>query len=60
MSINFKKTRQKVKAGYKTLYMTDELKEKISRLAKENDTSFNNIVVSIVEDFFKNQEEKEE
>ncbi len=45
-------TRKKVQAGYKTLYIRDELAEKINKLASENDTSFNNIVISILEDFF--------
>ena len=52
-------TRKKVQAGYKTLYIRDELAEKINKLASENDTSFNNIVISILEDFF-NEFEKGE
>ena len=51
-----KPTKEKVKAGYKTLYISDELSDKISRLAKEHDTSFNNVVISIIEEFFKSQE----
>ena len=50
-----KPTKQKVRAGYKTLYIKDELVEKIEKLAEEHNTSFNNIVISILEDFFKNQ-----
>lgn len=52
-----KSTKKKVQAGYKTLYITDELTEKLNNLAKKYDTSFNNIVISIIEDFFKNNEE---
>lgn len=52
-----KDTKKKVKAGYKTLYITDELSEKISNLAKKHETSFNNIVISIIEEFFKENEE---
>ena len=52
-----KATKKKVQAGYKTLYITDELSDKISELAKKHDTSFNNIVISIIEDFFKNNED---
>ena len=59
MAFNPKPTKQKVKAGYKTLYITDELAEKLSQLAVKHDTSFNNIVISIIEDFFENQEEEE-
>lgn len=47
-----KATKQKVKAGYKTLYITDELVEKLNKLAEKHETSFNNVVVSIIEDFF--------
>ena len=54
MAFTPKQTKQKVKAGYKTLYITDELSEKITELAQKHDTSFNNIVISIIEDFFKN------
>ena len=59
MAFNPKPTKQKVKAGYKTLYITDELAEKLSQLAIKHDTSFNNIVTSIIEDFFENQEKEE-
>ena len=55
MSFNPKPTKKKVKAGYKTLYITDELVEKINDLANKHETSFNNIVVSIIEDFFKKE-----
>ena len=47
-----KPTKNKVKAGYKTLYISDNLAEKINKLAKDNNTSFNNIVISIIENFF--------
>ena len=59
MAFNPKPTKQEVKAGYKTLYITDELAEKLSQLAIKHDTSFNNIVISIIEDFFENQEKEE-
>ncbi|MBQ8003042.1 MAG: hypothetical protein IJ297_06335 [Clostridia bacterium] len=53
MAFTPKPTKQKVQAGYKTLYIKDELAQKIENLAKKHDTSFNNIVISILEDFFK-------
>ncbi len=56
MAFNPKPTKQKVKAGYKTLYIADELVEKINILAETYNTSFNNIVISIIEDFFKREE----
>ena len=54
--MEFNPKKKKVKAGYKTLYITDELAEKVNELAKEYETSFNNVVITIVEDFFKNKE----
>lgn len=56
MAFQPKPTKQKVKAGYKTLYISDELVEKLSKIAQDNDTSFNNVVISIIEDFFKEQD----
>ncbi len=57
MAFSPKPTRKKVNAGYKTLYISDELAEKINKLAARFDTSFNNIVISIIEDFFNNNKE---
>jgi len=51
-------TKQKIKAGYKTLYIRDDLTEKLNDLAKKYDTSFNNIVISIIEDFFQTNDEE--
>ena len=56
MAFNPKPTRKKVQAEYKTMYITSELAEKINKLAKEHETSFNNIVISIIEDFFERQD----
>ena len=58
MEFTPKSTRKKVQAGYKTLYITDELAEKLNELAKRYDTSFNNIVISIIEDFFEKNENR--
>lgn len=44
-----KKTRQKVDAGYKTIYLRQSLIDKIDQIAKDNSTSFNNVVVSMIE-----------
>jgi len=49
MSFVPKKTRQKVEAGYKTIYLRQNLIDKIDQIAKENSTSFNNVVVSMIE-----------
>jgi acyl-[acyl carrier protein]--UDP-N-acetylglucosamine O-acyltransferase len=49
MAFELKKTKNKVMASYKTLYISDEIVEKIEKIAKENNTSFNNVVVSMIE-----------
>lgn len=55
MAFTPKSTKQKVNASYKTLYIKNELVQKIDKLANEHNTSFNNIIISILEDFFENQ-----
>lgn len=50
-----KRTKQKTKACYKSLYMTEDLAEKLDKLAADNDTSFNNVVISIIEDFLQKE-----
>jgi len=44
-----KNTKQKVEASYKTLYLSKKLIEEIEKIAQENNTSFNNVVVSMIE-----------
>ncbi len=58
MAFTPRETKQKIKAGYKTLYIRDDLTEKLNDLAKKYDTSFNNIVISIIEDFFQTNDEE--
>lgn len=43
-----KETKKKVEAGYKTIYLRQTLIDKINRIAQENSTSFNNVVVSMI------------
>ena len=47
IEIDFKKS--KVNASYKTIYLKNETIEEINKIAKENDTSFNNIIVNMIE-----------
>lgn len=54
--MNFQPKPTKVEASYKTLYIKNELSEKINELASQYDTSFNNIVISILENFFENNQ----
>lgn len=57
MAFKPKPTKQKVKSGYKSLYISNELVDKLNKIAADNNTSFNNVVVSIIEDFFKREGE---
>lgn len=47
ISLNYKK--QKVKASYKSLYLKDELIEKVDKIAKDNDSTFNRVVANMIE-----------
>ena len=47
IEIDFKKS--KVNANYKKIYLKNEMIEKINKIANKNDTSFNNIVVNMIE-----------
>jgi len=49
MKFEIKKTQDKESTRYKTLYIKQSLVEKISELAKQNDTSWNNVVISMIE-----------
>lgn len=49
MNFELKKTRGKQETVYKTIYIKQALVDKIDKIAKENDTSFNNVVISMIE-----------
>ena len=44
-----KETKNKVEAGYKTIFLRQALIDEINRIAQDNSTSFNNVVVSMIE-----------
>ena len=44
-----KSTKKKEDTVYKSLYIKDELVKKVDEIAKANNTSFNNVVVSMIE-----------
>lgn len=44
-----KKTKEKEAATYKSLYIKETLVKEIEKIAKENNTSFNNVVISMIE-----------
>ncbi len=49
MSFQIKDTKKRIKHIYKTLYISEILVSKIDNLAYTNNTSFNNIVISMIE-----------
>ena len=49
MSFVPRSTKQKEPANYKSLYIKEKLLKEIERIAKENNTSFNNVVISMIE-----------
>ncbi|MCI8407228.1 MAG: hypothetical protein HFE43_09615 [Oscillospiraceae bacterium] len=56
MSFVPKQTRKKVETGYKTIYLRRSLIDQIERIAKDNETSFNNVVVSMIERCLEDEE----
>ena len=44
-----KETKKKVSAGYKTIYLRQSVIDAVDKIANENNTSFNNVVVSMIE-----------
>lgn len=56
MTFEIKKTRNKVGAINKTLYITETLAEQVQKIATENNTSFNNVVISMIEACLKETE----
>lgn len=53
MNISFKK--EKVSAGYKTIYLKNDVIAQIEQIAVENKTSFNNVIVSLVNNYLENK-----
>ena len=49
MAFQPRETKDKVKSRYKTLYLSETLIEQIEQTAANNETSFNNVVVSMIE-----------
>lgn len=59
MGFQMKPTRKKVPSVYKSLYINEQLAERVEQMAKENETSFNNVVISMIEHCLaENEEEK--
>lgn len=49
MGINIDFSKKKVSAGYKTIYLKTDMIDAIEKIANKNDTSFNNVIVSMLE-----------
>lgn len=56
MSFQIKDTKKHIKHIYKTLYISEVLVSKIDNLAYANNTSFNNIVISMIESCLREDE----
>ena len=48
MKFKLKPTKGKEETVYKTIYIKQNLVDQIDQIAKENDTSFNNVVISMI------------
>ena len=57
MNFKIKATQAKEESIYKTLYIKKNLADKIDLLAKENNTSWNNVVISMIESCLNNNNE---
>ena len=49
MAFKPKPTKAKVAATYKSIYIREELVKQIEKIAKDNNTSFNNVLISMIE-----------
>ena len=58
MGFQMKPTRKKVPSVYKSLYINEQLAEWVEQMAKENETSFNNVVISMIEHCLAETEEE--
>lgn len=55
MDFDIKPTRHKEESMNKSLYIKKSLAERIEKIAKENKTSFNNVVISMIESCLKDE-----
>ncbi len=56
MNFTLKKTKDKKPTLYKTLYIQKELSDKIDAIAVKNGTSWNNVVISMIESCLKSND----
>lgn len=60
MTFRPKETKKKVESIYKTLYLSKDLADRIDMMVKEYNTSFNNVVVSMIESCLNDNETDDE
>ena len=53
MTFTLKSTKKKVPSTYKSIYIREDLVKQIEQIAKDNNTSFNNVVISMIEECLK-------
>lgn len=59
MKFEIKATKEKEEAMYKSIYIKRRLAEKIDQIAAANSTSWNNVVISMIEACLAEQSEEE-
>lgn len=57
MPFNPDKIQRKGEAAYRTVYLRQRMIDEIEKIAKERETSFNAVVVSMIEQCLKDYEE---
>ena len=55
MKFELKQVSGRADAVYKTIYIKRSLADSVEQIAKEHDTSFNNVVVSMIESCLKKE-----
>ncbi len=55
-----KDTKKKETSVYKSLYIKEELSKKIEEIARVNNTSYNNVIISMIEFCLLEDDEKKE
>ena len=56
MKYEIKKTQEKEQSIYKTLYIKKHLADQIDTIANQNKTSWNNVVISMIEACLKDED----
>ena len=60
MAFTIKPTKRKKESVNRSIYLNKEVHDKVLKIAAENDTSFSNVVVSMIEYCLKEQESEQE